>query len=148
MYSSESLRRRYVINDRYLGSWNGKEVYISNKEDYVPRYMDECYYVLYDQDNVFVCNYTVCGYLRSNGNIVSCKPYKIPYLTEKEPKAKKEEKVEFAEIKETGTAEAYSQPSAQPLPRFSFSGLENLEKEMEKLITDLESAFDKVAVDF
>jgi hypothetical protein len=125
--------------------WNGKKVYISNKEDYVPRYMDECYYVLYDYDNVIVCNYTVCGYVRSNGNIVSCKPYKISYLTKKEPKVKKEEKVEFAETEET---KAYSQSSPQPLPRFSFSGLEDLEREMEKLIADLESAFNEVAVDF
>ena len=149
MYSSESLRRRYVINDRYLGMWNGKKVYISNKENYIPGYRDEYYYVLYDYNNAVVNGYMVYGHLGGNGGIHSREPYKIPYLMKKEPKEeKKEEKVKSAEIKETEVAVTYSQPSAQPLPRFSFSGLEDLEKEMEKLIADLESAFDKVVVDF
>jgi hypothetical protein len=146
MYSSESLRRSYVINDRYLGDWNGKKVYISNKEDYIPGYRDECYYVLYDYNNVVVCNDMVYGHLGGNGKIHLREPYKIPYLMKKEPKVeKKEEKVKPAEIKRVEAAEAYSQPSP---PSFSFSGLEGLEKEMEKLIVGLERSFDKVAVDF
>lgn len=142
MYSSESLRRSYIINDRYLGMWNGKKVYISNKENYTPRREDENYYVLYDYDNVFVCKNMVCGYLRKDGEVVTCKPYEIPYLTAKEPKV---EKAKSAEIRETEVVETYSQPSPQ---NFSFSGLEDLEKEMEKLIVGLERSFDKVVVDF
>lgn len=145
MYSSESLRRRYVINDRYLGEWRGKKVYISNKENYTPCYGNDIYYVLYDYNNTVVCNDMVCGYLRNNGDVAQCKPYKIPYLAAKEPKVKKEEKVAPAETKVTEVVEAYSQPSPQ---NFSFSGLEDLEKEMEKLIADLERGFDEVAVDF
>ena len=146
MYSSESLRRSYIINDRYLGMWNGKKVYISNKENYTPRREDENYYVLYDYNNVIVCKNMVCGYLRKNGDAVSCKPYEIPYLAAKEPKVeRKEEKVKPAEIRETEIVETYSQPSPQ---NFSFSGLEDLEKEMEKLIVGLERSFDKVVVNF
>ena len=146
MYSSESLRRSYIINDRYLGMWNGKKVYISNKENYIPGYKDECYYVLYDYNNAVVNGYMVYGRLRDNGDVVSCKPYRIPYLTKEEPKVeKKEEKVKPAETKEIEVVEADNQPSP---PTFSFSGLEGLEKEMENLIVDLERSFDKVVVDF
>lgn len=142
MYSSGDLRLRYIINDRYLGLWNGKKVYISNKENYTPRREDENYYVLYDYNNVIVCKNMVCGYLRKNGDAVSCKSYEIPYLATKEPKV---EKAKSAEIKEAEVVEVYSQPSPQ---NFSFSGLEDLEKEMEKLIISLERSFDKVVVDF
>lgn len=131
MYSSESLRRSYVINGRYLGMWNGKKVYISNKENYTPRREDENYYVLYDYDNVIVYKNMVYGYLRKNGDAVSCKPYEIPYLTKKEPKV----------------VETYSESSAFPSSS-TFSGLENLEKEMESLITGLEGSFDEIVVDF
>jgi hypothetical protein len=148
MYSSESLRRSYVINDRYLGDWKGKKVYISNKEDYIPGYRDECYYVLYDYNNAVVNGYMVYGHLGSNGNIFSREPYKIPYLMKKEPKEeKKEEKIKSAETKEVEVVKADNQPSS-PTFSFSFSGLEDLEKEMEKLIVGLECGFDEVTVDF